>query len=138
MCLGAININPRGLSGKFHGPLSSPSLDFQGSRRVQSENPALRKRRSPHHRVLAIGPCPLLPRCLSALMGEQLPSAGRSSSLLSVWGKEKKRQKWHGGFLICSHRSFYIRRRACAHNCSWHAASLLRSSVGQMFFTTAP
>lgn len=56
MCLGAININPRGLSGKFHGPLSSPSLDLQGSHRVQSENPVLRKPRSPHHRDLAIGP----------------------------------------------------------------------------------
>lgn len=138
MCLGAININPRGFTGKFQGPLSSLSLDFLGSHRVHLKilcckiTDLLIVALSPWARLLP-------PRCLSALMGQQLPSAGRSGSLLSVWEKEKKkkRPKWHGGFLICSHRSFYIRRRACAHNCSWRAASLLRSSAGQMLFTTA-
>lgn len=145
MCLGAININPptppRGLSGTFHIPLV---LSFPGLPRdhIECSLKILRreKRRSRHHRVLAIAPPPrpppalLLPRCLSALVGQQLPSAGGSSSLLSVWKKKKKEAEWHGGFFDMLPQ---IVLRACAHNCSWQAARLLRSSAGQMFFTTA-
>lgn len=125
MCLGAINISPRGLSGKFQGPLSSPSLDFQGSHRVQSENPALRKHRSSSSSRSRDRPL---------LASSQMPvrSHGRTTAVCRpeqfstlCLEKKKEKQKWHGGFLICSHRSFYTRRRACAHNCSWPAASLL-------------
>ncbi len=68
-----------------------------------------------------------LPRCLPTLLGEQLSSIGQCNS--SHWlEKRKKKNAWK--FSICSHRSFYISRRASQHNCSQFVASC------QSYYTT--
>ena len=55
--------------------------------------------------------CSLLPRCLPTLMGEQLlPAVYRPAKFLTPTGEKNK---WK--FSICSHRSFYISRRASPH-----------------------
>lgn len=67
--------------------------------------------------------CLLLPRCLPTLMGEQLLAAVYRPAQFLTLTRKTPPQKNAWKFSICSHRSFYISRRASQHNCSQLVAS---------------